>query len=575
MKRLFLFVFVLCCMAFHSYADYVPCSFTVAFDKQAVNCHGENSGWAKVRVSIPSGISYAIEWFDGVTTDLHTDLPAGTFFVKITDQTGCNANYFVTITEPDPLAVTSDVTDLRCYQIPEGAISLLVTGGNPGYSYQWSNGETTANITGLPAGTYSVQVEDTKGCIATQSNAVKQPTQLQSSYEVKNVSCYGGSDGAIDLTAFGGSPYYSYQWDDGTVLQDVYNLKAGVHTVIIKDVNSCVLLTAIQVNQPDPITAVAAITDVKCYGLSDGAIDLTVRGGVLPYTFKWSTPDIVLGQTGADLTEIPVGTYYVLIKDFFQCTFYDTLTVKESFLLVTNLAITDASCYDSSNARIDLTVTGGLPPYSYLWSSGQTTQDITAVHAGIYKVLIDDVNGCTALVQGEIKQPDNLTFEFAVSEVSCKDNDDGKIVMVNSGATPPYTYAWSNGVASKDLADLLGNNYTVTVTDAHACPFSATVTVPTNPKACINVVTIPNAFSPNGDSKNDVWVIHDADLYPDIKVKVINQWGQTVFSSSGYNVPWDGTFNGNNVPGGTYYYEVNLNSADHDAPFSGTLTVIR
>ena len=574
MRKIFLFVFVLFCISLHGYADYVPCSFTVSFDKQNVNCHSESSGWAQVRVNIPAGVSYTIEWFDGVTTAKHTDLRAGTYFVKITDQTGCLANYFVTLTEPDPLVVTSDVTDLRCFQEPEGAITLVVTGGTPSYSYQWSNGETSANVGGLPAGTYTVKVEDSKGCITTKSSSVKQPTQLLSSYEVKDVSCFGGSDGAIDLTAYGGSPYYSYSWDDGTTLQDVYNLRAGVHDVTIKDVNGCTLLTSIIVNQPDPITTDKSITDVKCYGFSDGIIDLTVSGGVLPYTFKWSTPEIVLGQTGEDLNNIPVGTYYVLIKDFFQCEFYDTMKVKESFLLVTNLAISDAVCYDSLNGSIDLSVTGGLPPYSYLWSSGQTTQDVSKVHAGVYQVLIDDVNGCTALAQGEIKQPDNLTFGFNVSEVSCKDNDDGKVEMFNSGAIAPYTYAWSNGAVSKDISDLLGNNYTITVTDDHQCPFSATVTVPTNPRACITLITIPNAFSPNGDNTNDVWVIRDSDLYPEIRVKVINQWGQTVFSSTGYSQPWDGTFKGNDVAAGTYYYEVNLHSGD-DEPFSGTLTVIR
>ena len=574
MRKIFLFVLVLLCISVQSYADYVPCSFTVAFDKQAVRCHGENTGSATVRVTIPSTVTYSIEWFDGLTTAAHPDLPAGTFFVKITDQTGCVANYFVTITEPDPLLVTSEITDLLCYQVPEGKIHINITGGNPTYSYHWSNGETTADVAGLPAGTYTVQVEDAKGCITPNTSIVKEPTQLRSSYQVKNVSCYGGSDGAIDLTAFGGSPYYVYKWDDNTALQDVYNLKAGVHDVMIKDVNGCPLLTSIIVTQPDPITAVKNITDVKCYGFKDGIIDLTVSGGVIPYTFKWSTPEIVLGQTGEDLSGIPVGTYYVLIKDFYQCEYFDTMTVKESFLLVTNLDISDAICYDSLNGSIDLSVTGGLPPYSYLWSSGQTTQDISAVHAGIYQVLIDDVNGCTALVQGEIKQPTNLSFGFSVSEVSCKDNDDGKVVMFNSGAIAPYTYSWSNGTTSKDLADLLGDNYTITVTDAQACPFSATVTVPTNPKPCINVVTIPNAFSPNGDNTNDVWIIRDSELYPDIKVKVINQWGQTVFSSSGYTQPWDGTFNGHNVAGGTYYYEVNLHS-DDDVPFSGTLNVIR
>jgi gliding motility-associated-like protein len=574
MKRIFLFVFIMLSIALSSSADYVPCSFTVGFEKEPARCNSESSGSAKVLVTIPNGVSYTTEWFDGLKTDMHPNLPAGTFFVKITDQTGCFANYFVTIAEPEPLVITSKETDLRCFQVPEGAITLIVAGGNPNYSYQWSNGETLKNVGGLLSGNYSVVVEDSKGCTATHNAVVKQPTQLQSSFEVKNVSCYGGDDGAIDLTAFGGSPYYSYSWDDGNTLQDEYKLKAGIHNVLIKDVNGCTLVTSIKVAQPDPINAVKAITDVKCYGFKDGVIDLTISGGVMPYTFKWSTPNIVLGQTDKDLTNIPVGIYYLLIKDFFQCEYYDTMTVKESFLLVTNLAIKDATCYDSSNANINLSVTGGLPPYTYLWSSGQTSQDIFGVHAGIYKVLIDDVNGCTALVSGEIKQPDNLTFGFSVSEVSCKDNNDGKVAMFNSGAVLPYTYSWSNRIVSKDLVNLLGGNYTVTVTDAHACPFTATVTVPTNPKACINVITIPNAFSPNGDNTNDVWVIRDSDLYPDIKVKVINQWGETIFSSSGYSQPWDGTFKGNNVSSGTYYYEVNLQS-NGDVPFSGTLTVIR
>lgn len=574
MKHLILFVFVLLSFCITSPAAYVPCSFTVGFTKEPAKCNNESSGSATVLVNIPNNVTYSIEWFDGLKTALHPNLPAGTFFVKITDQTGCFANFFVTISQPEPLTITSEVTNLRCFQEPEGKIELIVTGGNPTYSYLWSNGETSQNVEGLLASTYSVLVEDSKGCTATHSRVVRQPTKLQSSFEVKNVSCYGGSDGSIDLTAFGGSPYYSYVWDDGTTLQDVYELKAGFHTVLIKDVNGCTLNTSIKVTQPDPITAVESITDVKCYGFKDGVIDLAVSGGVIPYTFKWSTPEIVLGQTDEDLTNIPVGTYYLLIKDFFQCEYYDTMQVKESFLLVTNLAITDATCYDSSNASINLSVTGGLPPYTYLWTSGQKTQDISKVHAGVYNVLIDDVNGCTALVTGEIKQPENLTFGFSVSEVSCKDNNDGSVVLFNSGASPPYSYSWSNGTISKDLFDLLGNNYTITVTDSHTCPFTATVTVPTNPKACINVVTIPNAFSPNGDNTNDVWVIRDSELYPDIKVKVINQWGETIFSSAGYATPWDGTFKGNNVSSGTYYYEVNLKS-DDDVPFSGTLTVIR
>ncbi len=550
-----------------------PCAFNVNRSVTDVSCFGGNDGTATLTITGTSA-PFVVEWFNGTNTATINGLAAGTFFVKVTDQTGCFSNYFVTVNEPPPLLHQFTTHHVQCHGLPDGSIDLSVSGGTTPYTYLWTpTGENTQDIFDLTAGQYKVTITDGNNCEVTDSTTLTQPPLLNSSHITSDVKCNGGNDGEINLTVFGGTPLYQYHWSNGDTLQDVYHLTSGSYTVTITDDHNCVLIRNIVINEPLPITSSFDVTDVKCYNGTDGAIDMTVQGGTFPYSFSWSTPQIVLGDLTEDLHNIPMNTYYIQLYDAHNCYHLDSTEVKQSILLITNIDATYVTCHDSSNGSADLTVTGGTLPYSYLWNNGSTTQDLVNVKSAVYTVTIADSNGCTAVASVDIRQPDNLNMGFDIQEVSCKDNDDGIISLYVSGATAPYRFIWSNGEENQNLENLTGGHYTVSVTDHQNCPYSATVEIPTNPKDCIDQLSIPSGFSPNGDGINDLWIIRNSELYPQLELKVLNRWGEMIFSSSGYDSPWDGTHKGKELAASTYYYVINLGNGD--APFSGSITIVR
>jgi gliding motility-associated-like protein len=160
-----------------------------------------------------------------------------------------------------------------------------------------------------------------------------------------------------------------------------------------------------------------------------------------------------------------------------------------------------------------------------------------------------------------------------VTAVSCKDETDGRIAIRPKGGTPGYSVLWSNGETALTIDELRGATYSVVLTDAQSCKYEAEFEVPVTPEACITPVGVPNTFTPNGDDYNDLWVINHYEEYPEMEVAVFDRWGQRVFYSKGYEKPWDGTYQNQIVPPGVYYYTIKLNNGD--APFTGTLTIIR
>ncbi len=550
-----------------------PCAFTVSKSVTDVNCFGGDDGTATLSIT-GTNPPFVVEWFNGVATPTITDLVAGTFFVKVTDNTGCFSNYFVTVAQPTAVQHQIIPSHVKCNGQPDGAANLIVSGGTSPYTYDWTpTGENTQDISNLVAGQYKVTITDGHNCEARDSVVLTEPPLLNSSHVTSDVKCNTGNDGEINLTVFGGTPVYDYSWSNGDTLQDIYDLLAGTYTVTITDANNCELIRDILINEPLPITTSFDVTDVKCYNGTDGAIDMTVNGGTLPYSFIWSDPEIILGDITEDLDSIPMNWYYIQITDANNCYRIDSAEVTQSILLITNIDATYVTCYDSSNGAADLTVTGGTLPYSYLWTNGATTEDIQFVKSNLYSVTIADSNGCTAVASIDIIQPDNLNLGFDISEVSCKDNDDGSIVLYASGATAPYQFSWSNEQPTQNISDLLGGLYTVSITDQQNCPYTATVEVPTNPKECIDLVSIPSGFSPNGDGINDVWIIRHSELYPQLDLKIMNRWGETLFTSTGYASPWDGTHKGHDLGASTYYYVINLGNGD--APFAGSITIVR
>src|SRR6185436_14880730 len=187
------------------------------------------------------------------------------------------------------VATTQNVS---CNSGANGTINLAVTGGTAPYSYSWSNGASTQNISGLYSGTYVVTVTDAQGCLFSTSAVVSQPAgALNSIINVsQNVNCFGGNNGSIALIVNGGTAPYSYTWSNGASTQNLNNLSSGTYSVTITDVNGCINVASASVNQPSAELSGSAssTTNVSCFGGNNGNINLSVNGGTLPYIFQWN-----------------------------------------------------------------------------------------------------------------------------------------------------------------------------------------------------------------------------------------------------------------------------------------------
>ncbi|GAA4848062.1 hypothetical protein GCM10023331_35970 [Algivirga pacifica] len=441
-----------------------------------VSCNGDNTGSINLSV-IGGNPPYTYEWSNGGTTEDLSGLTAGSYTVLVTDQNGCTATLETNITEPDNALSISDaiVTDVAIFGESTGAIDITVEGGTPPYTYQWSNGATTEDLSGVPSGSYTVTVTDVNGCVTTAAYSINEPNPLTVTIISTNVSCKFDADGTIDLTVEGGIPPYTFLWNNGATTEDLENLPAGTYTVLVTDSEGATALTSVKITEPLlGLRLTTTKENVSCNGESDGSVDLITTGGTPPYSYQWSN-----GATTADLENIPAGRYEVVVTDANGCTETTSVIINEPDPLNSTFRIQDILCFGESTGAIDLNVSGGTPPYSYQWNNGATTADLEDIPAGDYEVVITDANGCTFTTSTTVGEPDSpisITTNF-IQNVSCDGLSDGVIGITVTGGTTPYSYSWSNGAITEDIFNLAEGSYTVMITDANGCTAEATFDV--------------------------------------------------------------------------------------------------
>jgi hypothetical protein len=268
--------------------------------------------------------------------------------VVITDANGCSVSTGATISGPSAaLLATGVVSNVSCNGGNNGAINLTVSGGTAPYTYAWSNGAATEDITGVTQGSYSVVVTDANGCTFNTSFVITQPAAaltLQSAI-VSNVSCFGGSNGSINITIVGGTPPYTFSWSNGAATEDLVNVGAGTYTGIVTDANGCSITANATITQPASLISVtsAVVTNVSCFGGANGSVNITVAGGTPPYTYNWSN-----GAITQDLSNVGAGTYTGVITDANGCTFTASVNVTQPAALAANVVVTNVLCAGSS-----------------------------------------------------------------------------------------------------------------------------------------------------------------------------------------------------------------------------------
>jgi len=456
-----------------------------------------NSANGFIDISISNGQSpFSYSWSNGATTQDVSNLSAATYTVTVTDINSCSSTASFTISSPTVLLLSTSSTGTNC-GVSNGTASALASGGTTPYSFVWNTGSTNSNITSLSAGVYTVTVSDANACTTTASVTVPVLGGPQITVDsIIQVSCFNGSDGNIYLSVSGGVSPYSYDWSNGSSVQDLINVAAGIYTITVSDLFGCTVTQSFNINQPNALSISSSVINPSC-ALSNGSISIIASGGSSPYNYLWNT-----GQTTASVSSLNSGTYTVTITDSQSCTKDTVITLTNSGVPSVALDSTiNVTCNGLSNGAIYISVSNGLPTYSYIWSNGSSSQDITSIANGVYTVTVTDQTGCTTTSSYTITQPTALSLSTSSTPADCNISN-GSASVLPSGGTSPYTYLWNTGSTLSSITSLTPSTYTVTVTDNNSCSATSTIQVnnPGGPNVTLLNKTNVSCFGGNNGS---------------------------------------------------------------------------
>lgn len=452
----------------------VPAPISVTFSIEPVSCFGGSNG--RITAGVSGGVSpYTYAWSNGQNNAQASNLTAGTYTLTVSDANGCTVSGTATVTQPAALQLAVAVTPLSGPGANDGSATASPSGGTAPYTYFWSNGENTAQITGLAPGSYIVTVNDTNGCFTT-ATAVINPFDCDLTLSLDTLldaSCFGVSDGSISVVSAQGEGVVTYQWSNGVTGPVVAGLGAGVYSVTATDEEGCTASLTLQISQPEQIVIVFEVTPVSGEGADDGMIQASVSGGAGNFTYEWSN-----GETGSQIGSLAPGTYSLTATDQDGCTAVAQATIAPfGCTLSGEVVVNDPIlCYGEATGVLEVIPAQGTGPYSVLWNDGSTDNIRSDVGAGAYSVTITDANQCTWQIEGTLTQPDSIFVDIIEFTQTISQPGSGVIEVAPQGGTPPFVFFWEKegepvGNTSR-LEGLDEGIYFLNVRDANDCAFN-------------------------------------------------------------------------------------------------------
>jgi hypothetical protein len=497
-----------------------PDPISIHFQAKDVDCYGSNTG--RIVATISGGVApYTVNGqLLAANTFVLDGLASADYKVTAVDKYSAIMSGSAKVGHPNDVKVSLIQKNPICAGSNTGEIQILSTGGRGSYKLTyWSDKDKTkkvvsnfksTTITGLNMDKYYLQVEDSVGCKSTsepiKTTNLVDPSVVTISFQGTTAATgYGLANGTAKFSIEGGTPYstpnapYILKWfgEDGNEIEpgniynsilngkmytEIRNVKGGLYSLVVKDVNACVGSSPVKISQPNALqVTVKTQSIIHCYD-ETGKLEATALGGVqlsntaLPYIFSWfkktsSGVDVDLNWHGNSIDNCKAGDYFVRIKDAngneASCPLY-ILTQPEP--LSTVFEVSDVYCVGSNSGQIVTKPSGGTPPYKYAWTNtSNTTNKLEKLIVGTYSVTITDDLGCSITKAAAIKQQPSMQVDVKLTHPTCDKGDDGKIEVLSSGGLPPYTIKWSDGQNQTLKTGLKAGVHEFTVTDNSGC----------------------------------------------------------------------------------------------------------
>lgn len=475
-------------------------------------CYGAGNGSITVVIAggvpYPGPIPYNVSWtgpagYTGSGTTI-TSLKPGNYTITVKEAGGCPYTTSYEIKEPSEVIVGLDSKkDVSCFGSADGEIKVSVSGGEGPYNYQWKkNGvdyAITEDIGNLSKGTYTLVATDKNGCESkTDLHTITESPLMSIQVLGKtNVKCYGDNTGSIQIDVTGGAPKqvapgvyeYNYSWTGpnsfASSTKDIGGLKAGVYNLTVTDSVGCGKTINVQITEPDALVITTTVSQITCNGGNNGSINVTTSGGTLPHTVTWNT--LASGNFQNNLSE---GTYIATVTDKEGCQKSDIVKIINPAVFTVDPVVKQISCNGANDGSIDLRFVGPTST-KLVWSDGASTGSIrNNLAAGTYSVVVGDGLPCKFTRTFVIQNPAPIVLSANITQaIDCNNSNSGAVNLIVQGGTPPYTYSWTNGEKTEDLASVSPGTYAVTVTDANLCTKTSMNYVVTRPVTLTATVT--------------------------------------------------------------------------------------
>jgi gliding motility-associated-like protein len=520
-------------------------------------CQGDS-----VTLTAPLSASYL--WSNGSTSQSIKVFTSSVHTVQVSNANSCQS------VASDPVSVTVNPLPAKPLISASGLLTFCAGGSvdlsvPAAASYLWSNGAASQQVTVSASGKYAVRVGDVNSCLSPVSDTVTVTVNANPAKPV--ISPAGPLDlltgDSIILTS---TPADVYHWSTGAGTPAITVKVSGSYSLHVASSNGCTS------EESDPVVVTFSDFLPKptvspggplsfCEG---GSVTLTAQAA---NSYEWSN-----GSTSQSVTVSQSGVFTVVIRNAGGVPSFpsDPVTVTVFPLPVLSTTPGHVLCAGGNDGSIALTVTGGTAPFGYSWSNGSSVQNLAGLTAGSYTVNVTDANNCSATAAATVTQPEALAFTAEVVEAECPLSPDGSVQLSLSGGTGTLTVSWDHGASGVQLSGLVQGIYAFTLEDANNCRLDGELEVGYLNETCVK---IPGIITPNTDGHNDYWELEGLELYPNATVEVYDRRGRRVYYSRGYPGPWDGTFEGQELPMESYHYIIDLNNGSK--PIIGNLTILR